>query len=66
MTAVATSPGADRLGDAGALTDGYSAAFIGAAAIALIGALVAGAFLRRPEPAASRPTESTDDLPVAA
>ena len=34
MTAVATSQGADQLGDVAALTDGYSAAFLGAAGIA--------------------------------
>jgi len=46
MTAVATSQGADRLGNAEALTDGYSAAFLGAAGIALAGALLAAALLR--------------------
>jgi hypothetical protein len=57
MTAVAAAYGADRLGDLGALTDGYSAAFIGAAAIAAAGALVAAITLRsrvRP-PAAAAP-----------
>ena len=39
MTALATSQGADRLGDAVALTDGYSAAFLGAAGIAAAGGL---------------------------
>ena len=34
MTAVATSAGANKVGDPAALTDGYSAAFAGAAAIA--------------------------------
>ncbi|MFI9010963.1 MFS transporter [Actinosynnema sp. NPDC053489] len=46
MTAVATSRGADRLGDAVALTDGYSAAFVGAAVVALVGAVVAAVTLR--------------------
>jgi EmrB/QacA subfamily drug resistance transporter len=49
MTAVATSRGADQLGDPAALTDGYSAAFIGAAAIAVFGALAAAALLRMPK-----------------
>jgi EmrB/QacA subfamily drug resistance transporter len=49
MTAVASSQGADRLGDVAALTDGYSAAFIGAAAIAVVGALAAAALLRIPK-----------------
>jgi EmrB/QacA subfamily drug resistance transporter len=49
MTAVATSQGADRLGEVEALTDGYSAAFLGAAGIAVVGALVAAALLRVPQ-----------------
>ncbi|MFD1150621.1 MFS transporter [Saccharothrix hoggarensis] len=46
MTAVATSRGADRLGDAVALTDGYSAAFAGAAVVALVAAVLAAVTLR--------------------
>ncbi|MGW3350907.1 MFS transporter, partial [Nonomuraea rubra] len=46
MTAVAAANGADRLGDLPALTGGFSAAFVGAAAIALAGALIAAATLR--------------------
>lgn len=49
MTAVATSQGADQLGNAGALTDGFSAAFTGAAGIAVFGAVVAAATLRSPK-----------------
>lgn len=41
MTAVASSAGAGQLGDVSALTDGYSAAFVGAGLIALIAAVVA-------------------------
>ena len=41
MTAVATSAGANDIGDATALTDGYSAAFAGAAAIAVVAAVLA-------------------------
>src|SRR3954453_10696498 len=41
MTAVASSHGADAIGDAASLTDGYSAAFIGAAVVAVAGALLA-------------------------
>jgi len=48
MTAVATAQGADRLGNVEALTDGYSAAFLGAAGIAVAGALLAWALLRVP------------------
>ncbi len=48
MTALASAQGADRLADAAALTDGYSAAFLGAAAIAVAGGLLALVTLRRP------------------
>ncbi|MFD2762567.1 MFS transporter [Micromonospora eburnea] len=53
MTAVAASAGADRLGDLPALTEGYSAAFVGAGIIAAVGALIAGLTLRtgKPQPA---------------
>ncbi|MEU2548387.1 MFS transporter [Streptomyces roseolus] len=40
LTAVAMSQGADRLGDLPALTEGFSAAFIGAAVIAAVGGVV--------------------------
>jgi hypothetical protein len=49
MTALATSQGADQLGNPVALTDGYSAAFLGAAAVAVLGALLAAALLRTPK-----------------
>ena len=48
MTAVAASNGTDRLGDIGALTEGYSAALIGAAGIAAVGAVLAATSLRFP------------------
>ncbi|MFR9779585.1 MFS transporter [Micromonospora sp. MS34] len=53
MTAVASAAGADQLGDLPALTDGYSAAFLGAGIIAVAGAITAGLTLRtaRPQPA---------------
>ena len=41
MTAVAAANGADQLGDPAALTDGFSAAFLGAAVIAAAGAVIA-------------------------
>ena len=70
MTAVAASQGASRLGDLGALTDGYSAAFLGAAAIAAVGALLAALLLRTSPPDASAVTPSEtpadDRQPVAA
>lgn len=48
MTALASAQGADQLGNLEALTDGFSAAFIGAAAIAAVGGLIALLTLRRP------------------
>ena len=51
MTAVASAYGADRLGDAVALTDGFSAALLGAAGIAAVGALLAAAWIRSTTPA---------------
>ncbi|MGW5385591.1 MFS transporter [Nocardia sp. NPDC003963] len=48
MTALATAFGADRLGDLPRLTDGYSAAFLGAGAVALIGAAVTAATMSTP------------------
>ena len=47
MTALAAAHGADKLGDLPALTDGYSAAFLGAAGIAAAAALISGLALRR-------------------
>jgi MFS family permease len=56
MTALAASQGSDQLGSVGALTEGYSAAFAGAAGIAVAGALVAAVTLRRPRsPEADKP-----------
>lgn len=48
MTAVAAANGAGELGDPQALTDGFSAAFLGAAALALAGALASALTLRTP------------------
>ncbi|MFC4605458.1 MFS transporter [Rhodococcus kronopolitis] len=45
-TAVAATAGAGALGDLGALTDGFSAAFVVAAVIALVGAALAALTLR--------------------
>ena len=66
MAALATSQGADRLGNVQALTDGYSAAFLGAAGIALVGALVAAALLRVPRPPAAEQEEAEEQVAVAA
>ena len=54
ITALATSRGADTLGDLPALTAGFSAAFTGAAVIAAAGAVLAGITLRGARPAASQ------------
>ena len=68
MTAVATSQGADQLGNPDALTDGFSAAFIGAAGIAVAGALLAAVTLRKPaaQADAAVETDAEDRQPVAA
>jgi hypothetical protein len=44
---------ADQIGNLDALTDGYSAAFLGAAGVALAGALLAAVLLRAPKAAAA-------------
>jgi EmrB/QacA subfamily drug resistance transporter len=60
MTALATSQGADQLGNVAALTDGYSAAFLGAAGVALAGGLLAAVLLRFPKaPAAATVADET-------
>ena len=68
MTALAAAQGADQLGNIGALTDGYSAAFLGAAGIAVAGGLLAAVTLRRPNGAGGghglgRPSPSASSSP---
>jgi MFS family permease len=63
MTAVATAAGADQIGDAAALTDGYSAGLLGAAGIAAVGAILAAKWLRNPQAA---PADQTVDESIAA
>ncbi len=48
MTSIATSYGADQLGSAAELTNGYQAAFIGAAGVAIVAALAALTVIRTP------------------
>jgi EmrB/QacA subfamily drug resistance transporter len=60
MTAVAASVGADQLGDLPALTDGYSAAFAGAAAIAAVGAVITAITLRSRVRQTAQPEPVTD------
>lgn len=50
MTAIAASNGADRLGRPSALTDGFSAAFVGAAIVALAGAILVSITMHTPAP----------------
>jgi EmrB/QacA subfamily drug resistance transporter len=59
MTAVAASFGADQIGDLPELTNGFSAAFLGAAVIALAGAGVTAVSMRTP-------TTQPDATPEAA
>jgi EmrB/QacA subfamily drug resistance transporter len=66
MTALATSQGADQLGDAPALTDGYSAAFLGAAGIAVAGALLAAATLQTRKAPVAMEADDRDEVSVAA
>jgi hypothetical protein len=66
MTALASAQGADQLGNPGALTDGYSAAFLGAAGIAVVGALLAAMLLRVPKAAAVSAANTPDQTPIAA
>jgi len=70
MTALAASQGAGELGNPQALTDGFSAAFIGAAVIAAVGGLLALVTLRQPpaggEPAAPEPAEAPVGEPAVA
>ena len=60
--------GADQIGDIAALTDGYSAAFLGAAGIAVAGALLAAVLLHTPKATAgaSSDTPAETGEPVAA
>jgi len=63
MTALAASQGADALGDPRALTDGFSAAFLGAAGIALVGSVIAALTLRQPGPPTAEPA-SAEEAPT--
>ena len=66
MTSIATSFGADQLGDVTELTNGYQAAFIGAAGVAVAAALAAVALLRTSgKAAAEAQDEDTAAEPAA-
>jgi MFS family permease len=66
MTAVAAANGADRMGDATALTEGFSAALLGAAVIAAAGAAAALTLVRRRNPVVHDPSVTDDASPLAA
>ena len=58
MTAVAAAYGADEVADPSALTDGFSAAFVGAALMAAAGAVIATVTLSAPRPAGEESTSA--------
>ncbi len=62
MTAIATARGADQIGNASALVDGFSAAFVGAAAVALAGAGLVVIWLRQPRPEAASEAVPVDTV----
>lgn len=63
MTAIAAAHGADRIGDPAALTDGFSAAFLGAAVVALVGAGASALLFRKTERSEAVP-EPADGVTV--
>ncbi|MFC7501230.1 MFS transporter [Nocardioides sp. GCM10030258] len=62
MTAIAAANGADQIGDKAALTDGFSAAFIGAATVAGVGALSTLALFRSATGAATGAQDTADKV----
>ena len=60
MTALAAAHGAGRIGNISALTNGYSAAFLGTAGIAAAGGLVAAVTLRRPKAPVAEATSADE------
>ena len=66
MTAVASSHGADQIANTGRLTDGYSAAFIGAAVVAAAGAVLASVTLRFRSATAETTRPATPGEPTVA
>ena len=65
MTSIATSYGADQLGNVAELTNGYQAAFIGAAGVAVAAALAAATLLRTPSSAAAEPQDTATGTEAA-
>jgi hypothetical protein len=64
MTALAAAHSAAQVGNRIKLTEGYSAAFLSAAGIAVAGALVALATQRRPATAADADASVADEAPA--
>lgn len=65
LTALATSQGADRIGNLPALTDGFSSAFRGAAGVAAVGGILTALFMRGTKPAAPTGAEEPSTLAPA-
>ncbi|MHC0429674.1 MFS transporter [Streptomyces sp. O3] len=65
LTALATSQGAGQLGDLPALTDGFSAAFVGAAVIAALGGLLTLVLMRGEKARARAQAGGSDAAPAA-
>jgi hypothetical protein len=59
MTAIAAVFGADQLGDLTELTNGFSAVFLGAAAIAVVGAAITAVVMRSTKVDDPRTVQST-------
>jgi EmrB/QacA subfamily drug resistance transporter len=62
ITSIATGYGADQLGNAAELTNGYQAAFIAAAAVAVAAAVAAATLLRTKSPAAADENADVDQV----
>ncbi|MEV0598948.1 MFS transporter [Streptomyces sp. NPDC050315] len=65
LTALATSQGAGELGNLPALTDGFSAAFLGAAAIAAVGGLITLLVMRSEKAAAAAAARQAQATPAS-
>ncbi|MET9022783.1 MFS transporter [Actinopolymorpha sp. NPDC004070] len=62
VTAIATANGAGRIGDLTALTDGFSAAFVAAAVVALLGAVLAVVTIRSRRAGAATDAEPAEKV----
>ncbi|MEU7488196.1 MFS transporter [Streptomyces sp. NPDC042319] len=65
LTALATSQGAGELGNLPALTDGFSAAFLGAAAVAAVGGLITLLVMRSEKAAAAAAAGQAQAAPAS-